>query len=388
MEQVQEDQYIQDILKKIQALDTIAFDRFISEHSKKFSRNENWLFPMMYDYYANMHNNQEIISMLNQLGLFLHSQCQKKVLYEITSIDKSLCIDDSYVEEYVVEVERAQNKKPTSKLINSPWRTIGISMITHEIPSLLANSIILKYKDCEHPYILSDIAGMFIYGQRFIESLGYLYRSIKELVDFPNRYWNSDYGIAGAANTFRLLFLMCPSANIELSKKLFKYLYVYLTKLAYTTDDEVFQQTAYVNRADILFSISSRICIPWYINPELLYISDMYYAHYCNDLSEHLSYYSRCKFNIKSLTFYRNASFWPNDSGGYVDREEEKFDEIVLRKHEQAKFLAYDFFVGFQSHSDYISHKDIEELFKSIQHECRYNYKRISKKVLNFKSNK
>lgn len=49
-----------------------------------------------------------------------------------------------------------------------------------------------------------------MYGQKFEEGLNYLYRSINQLAMFPNRYWNSDYGLAGAANTFRLLLLMCP----------------------------------------------------------------------------------------------------------------------------------------------------------------------------------
>ena len=119
MEEVKEDQYIKDILVKIQGIDSEAFDRFASEHSVCFQkRNGNWLFPMMYDYYANRQNNEEIISLLNQLGLFLHSQCMKKDLYEITTIDKSLCIDDFYVDEYAVEVQRVQNEKPIFMDIN------------------------------------------------------------------------------------------------------------------------------------------------------------------------------------------------------------------------------------------------------------------------------
>ena len=65
-------------------------------------------------------------------------------------------------------------------------------------------------------HIYADIAGMYMYGQKFEEGLNYLYRSINQLAMFPNRYWNSDYGLAGAANTFRLLLLMCPKNHMEL----------------------------------------------------------------------------------------------------------------------------------------------------------------------------
>lgn len=389
MEEVKYDKYIEDILVKIQAIDSEAFDRFASEYSICFrKRNGNWLFPMLYNYYANIQNNKEIISLLNELGLSLHNQCQKKDLYEITTIDKSLCIDDSYVDEYVVEVQSAQNEKPIFKDINSPWRTRGISLPLYEIPTILLNSIVFKYKNHNHPYILADIAGMYIFSQKLIEGLHYLYRSIKEIADFPNRYWNSNYGIAGAANTFRLLYLMCPSSNIELHRKLFKYQYVYLTKLACTTHDELFQHEAYVNRAALVTSSSARYYIPMNINPDLLYISDMYYAHYCNELAEQLSTASGWEYNLKSLTYFQHASFWPNATGGYIDIEDKTYGEIVSQKHEQAKFIAFEYFTGFLSQTDSLSYSDIEELFKLIKNECRYNFKSLRNRVLNYKSYK
>lgn len=80
-----EEQYIKDVLVQIQAIDPEAFDRFASEHSLCFQKgNGNWLFPMMFDYYVNKNKNKEIITLLKQLGVFLHHQCQKKDLYEIT----------------------------------------------------------------------------------------------------------------------------------------------------------------------------------------------------------------------------------------------------------------------------------------------------------------
>lgn len=389
MDEAREDRYIKTILAKIQDIDSGAFDRFASEYSICFQKgNGNWLFPMMYDYYANIQHNKTIVSLLNELGLFLHSQCKKKDLYEIIAIDKSLCIDDSYVDEYVIDVQRAQNEKPIFKDINSPWRTRGISLPLYEIPTILLNSIVFKYKNHNHPYILADIAGMYIFSQKLIEGLHYLYRSIKEIADFPNRYWNSNYGIAGAANTFRLLYLMCPSSNIELHRKLFKYQYVYLTKLACTTHDELFQHEAYVNRAALVTSSSARYYIPMNINPDLLYISDMYYAHYCNELAEQLSTASGWEYNIKSLTYFQHASFWPNATGGYVDIEDKTYGEIVSQKHEQAKFIAFEYFTGFLSQTDSLSYSDIEELFKLIKNECRYNFKSLRNRVLNYKSYK
>ena len=381
------DQKIKELLGKIKDCDPIAFERFSLEHSICFQpKKGNWLFPMMFDFYVNYVHNNEINEYVRELGMSLHLSCQSEPLYEITKIDKSLCIDDSYVEDYVRKVQNAHNKEPKFQDIKSPWRTRGISLPLYEIPTILLNPIIFEYKDKEHPYILADIAGMFIYSQRIDEALGYLYRSVNLLTKFPNRFWNSEYGLAGAANTFRLLLLMSTTEAMNTYCKVYFYDYMFLTKLACTTTDEVFQHEAYVNRASIVMSPIARYVIPSQINPELLYISDTYYAHYCNELAETISYASGWKYNMKSLSYYQHGSIRPNDSGGFVDIEDKTYSQIVSEKHEQAKDIAYSFFSGILSGENALNDDEIEELFRYIQYECRYNYKKLRNRVLNFKS--
>ena len=68
MEKVKEDQYIKNILVKIQVINPEAFERFASEHSICFQKgNGNWLFPMMYDYYVNKWANEEIIKSIRSI---------------------------------------------------------------------------------------------------------------------------------------------------------------------------------------------------------------------------------------------------------------------------------------------------------------------------------
>ena len=386
---MEDNYYIKTLLEKIESADPKSFSQFAHEHPICFQEKKgNWLFPMMFDFYVNKIHNEYIISLLKELGLYLHNKCKNYEMSEITMIDRSLCIDDSCVDNYVLKVQNAQNDKPKFKDLNSPWRTRGISLALYEIPTFVLNSIIFEFKDTEHPYILADIAGMYMYGQKFEEGLNYLYRSINQLAMFPNRYWNSDYGLAGAANTFRLLLLMCPKNHMELYRKIYSYDYLYLTKLACTTNDEIFQQEAYVNRASIAMDSMARYIIPININPDLLYISDMYYAHYCNELATQISISSGWKYNMKSLTYYQHASIKPNDTGGYVDIEEKTYNEIVSAKHEQAKSIALLFYTGICAEDGKLTSRNIESLFKILQYECRYNYKETRKRVLNFKSYK
>lgn len=386
---MEDSHYIKCLLEKIESTDPNAFNRFAEEHPMCFQKGKyNWLFPMLFNFYTDKVYNEVIVSLLKDLGLHLHNECIKHNLYEITMIDKSLCIDDSYVENYIRKIQNAQSDKPVFEELNSPWRTRGISLSLNEIPTLLLNSIILEFRETEHPYILADIAGMYIYGQKIEEGLSFLYRSINQLVAFPNRYWNSEYGLAGAANTFRLLLLMCPKGNLDFYKKIYMYDYLYLTKLACTANDEMFQHEAYVNRASIVLSPMARFVIPMNINPDLLYISDTYYAHYCNNLAEMISTASGWKYNMKSLTYYQHASIRPNNTGGYADIEDRTYGEIVSEKHEQAKTIAFTFFTQICSNGNKLDVHDIESLFKILRHECRYNYKEIRNRVLNFKSYK
>ena len=83
---------------------------------------------MMFDFYVTKINNEYIISLLKELGLYLHNKCKNYEMSEVTMIDRSLCIDDSFVDNYVLKIQNAQNDNPKFKDLNSPWRTRGISL--------------------------------------------------------------------------------------------------------------------------------------------------------------------------------------------------------------------------------------------------------------------
>lgn len=379
--------FVKDILKQIEEEDPQAFSLFSETHPNCFDKSKSdWLFPMLYNYYSIENHNERVISLLQQLGMKVHEKYISNPLNEIISIDKALCIDDSCVDRYVKRVLEAQNKNLSFKELNSPYKTIGISLALFEIPRLLFNSIIFEYKDYDHPYILADIASTFIHGNQLTNSINYLYRSARQIVNFPNKFWNSEYGIVGAANTLRLLQLMCPVEITEIFSKIFKYNFLYLTKLSCTAKDPTFEQGAYINRASIVRNPRVFHSFPLGFNPDLLYISDLYYAHFCNPIAESSSNTSGWNYYMKSLTFYQHGDIRPNGSGGYVEKEDRTYGEIVSQKHLQAIDIALAFFNEIQSGSAALKDDDIDCLFKEIYHECKYNYKEIRNRVLNYKT--
>ena len=191
---------IRNILTQIETEDPSSFERFISGHPLCFQKNkEDWLFPMLYDFYSKDVCNEKIMNILQQLGTHLHEEYISSPLNEIVRINKALCIDDSYIEDYVRRIQDTESEEYKYVNLHSPYKTKGFSLALKQIPRVVLNSIIFDYKEYDHPYILADIAAMFVYGDQITEGIEFLYRSAKQIVSFPNRYWNSNYGIAGAA---------------------------------------------------------------------------------------------------------------------------------------------------------------------------------------------
>ena len=380
--------FIKDILVQIKATDPASFRRFESEHSLCFQKDKGyWLFPMLYNFYSTVICNEKILSLIRALGMQLHQEYISNPLNEIMQIDKSLCIDDSYVEDYIRCFQDKESDKQIFKDINSPYKTKGISLALTPISRMSLNSILFEYRDYEHPYILADEAATFVYGDKIKESVELLYRSILQVISFPNRYWNSEYGIVGAANTFRLLLLMCPDElKRTIYRKLFVYDFLYLTKIACTAKDHFFQIEAYVNRASIIRNPLITSVFPLGFNPDLLYISDLYYAHFCNEIAPQISYSSGWNYFMKSLTFYQHANIRPSWSGGYVDCVEQGYSEIVEGKHIQAITIAHGFYNDINDGKYTLTKDELNQLFNAIHKECNFNYKGIRNRVLNYKT--
>lgn len=385
---MEKNNFIKDILIKIEAEDPLSFERFASEHSLCFQKDKgDWMFPMLFDFYSNIICNDKILSLLKELGMQLHQEYQSNPLNEITRIDKALCIDDSYVEDYIRCFQDKESDKHIFKDINSPYKTKGVSLALTPISRMSLNTILFEFKDYDHPYILADLAASFVYGNKIKESIELLFRSVKQVISFPNRYWNSEYGITGAANTFRLLLLMCPDELKQtIYRKIFVYDFLYLTKNACTAKDPIAQIHSYVNRASIIRNPLIMGVFPLGFNPDLLYISDLYYAHFCNEIAPQLSYLSGWKYYSKSLTFYQHANIRPSSTGGYVDSEEEGYSEIVERKHLQAINVALGFFKEIKAGTYALTKDELNLLFKAIHIECNDNYNKIRNRVLNYKN--
>lgn len=380
---------IKNILLKIQAEDPESFARFSSEHAICFTEaNGDWLFPALYEFYTEDVKNPIVVGLLQELGLLFHQESKNGPIAEITTLDRSLCLDESKVFEYIVKQQKlASGDIKNVEYLKTPYKTKTKVLPFRHISPIDHNWLIIEYGGIAHPYILADIASVLIYSQKIKDSFDYLRRSVSLLTEFPNKFWNSELAIAGATNTFRLIRLMFPSHRLDqiaLFRKIFKYNYLYLTRMACITRDELMEQTAYVNRAELVSHSWAHLFLPLFQNPELLYISDLYHAHHCNETAMFNSEVSGNNYYMQSLTYYQNGSLWPNDTGGYVDIEDKTYGQIVREKEIESIMNAQSFMQEIIKSQDFLTFSDIAAIFSLIENEYKTNFKSFRNRIFNF----
>lgn len=380
---------IKDILLKIKAENPESFARFSSEHAICFTEaNGDWLFPALYEFYTEDVKNSRVVRLLQELGMLFHNENLNKPFADITTLDRSLCLDESKVFEYIVKQQKlASADIKNVENLRTPYKTKTKVLPFRHISPIDHDWLIIEYGGIAHPYILADIAGVLIYSKKIKEAFDYLRRSVSLLTEFPNKFWNSELAIAGATNTFRLIRLMFPSHRLDqiaLFRKIFKYNYLYLTRMACITRDELMEQTAYVNRAELVSHRCAYLFLPLFQNPDLLYISDLYHAHYCNETAMFNSVVSGKNYYMQSLTYYQNGSLWSNDTGGYVDIEDKTYGQIVREKKLVSIMNAQSFMQEIIKSQEFLTSSDIAAIFSLIENEYKTNFKSFRNRVLNF----
>lgn len=379
---------IKDILLKIKAEDPESFARFSSEHAICFTEaNGDWLFPALYEFYTEDVKNSRVVRLLQELGMLFHNENLNEPFADITTLDRSLCLDESKVFEYIVKQQKlASADIKNVENLRTPYKTKTKVLPFRHISPIDHDWLIIEYGGIAHPYILADIAGVLLYSKKIKESFDYLRRSVSLLTGFPNKFWNSELAIAGATNTFRLIRLMFSSHRLDqiaLFRKIFKYNYLYLTRMACITRDELMEQTAYVNRAELVSHRCAYLFLPLFQNPDLLYISDLYHAHYCNETAMFNSVVSGKNYYMQSLTYYQNGSLWSNDTGGYVDIEDKTYGQIVREKKLVSIMNAQSFMQEIIKSQEFLTSSDIAAIFSLIENEYKTNFKSFRNRVLN-----
>ena len=124
---------IKDILLKIKAEDPESFARFSSEHAICFTEaNGDWFFPALYEFYTEDVKNSRVVRLLQELGMLFHNENLNEPFADITTLDRSLCLDESKVFEYIVKQQKlASADIKNVENLRTPYKTTLPSYFTY-----------------------------------------------------------------------------------------------------------------------------------------------------------------------------------------------------------------------------------------------------------------
>ena len=289
-------------------------------------------------------------------------------------ISKHLTIDDSdLISQFLQDKLKCTNKNHKFKNTNRQhYKTITEKIAYREVDY---NSILERYKNCDHPYICSQIAIPYCEAKQYHIGLAFLNKALKHVFSSPNIYWHNPYGVLGCAEAiFELQYLMgvkgmMNSPHLGLYE-LLSCVYLYISRVIHMYDNEVEEVSegqiplSVINKINYL-SIRADLVLDFRkyfmdifglgINPDIQYISDKAIA---NELGKQ---YGIDIITIQAfkdaMKMYRHASMVPNYTGGYLEIEDATFGELIKRGQYRSIELAKQLF-NYYRNGDYRLNKE------------------------------
>lgn len=375
---------IKNILQEIFDLEGSAMNLFFSQNPECFDKSKpDWLYPRLVAFFQSRQHNDKIDELLNKMSKELSGSINENIFSELTIVDKSKSIDDSFVESFILNLTKNESQDYKFQQLKSPYKTKGYSLALKSVDKWVLQNLTMEYGKTEHPYILAELTNCYMLSSSFLESFQYLYRAAKQLTIYPHKYWNSEYGMIGAVNVYRHLFVLVT--EVEMRLKLFKLYYLHLTRLINITKDKLILSNSYSNRASMCRNSLSVCALPFIgINPDLLYISDLWYAHFSGQ--PEVPAVMTMDYYKMSLTMYHNASIYVNDTGGHKENEDRTYGQIVVAKNIQSIEIATEYLKQFKESVCSFNRKELNNIFQSIEKECRYDFVKFKNRVLKFKN--
>lgn len=375
---------VKKILQEIFDLEGYAMNLFLEQNPECFeNKNQEWLYPRLLSFFNKRPHNSKVDELLQDLSYDLSSSIHKDIYKELRLIDLSQSADEAYVEAFILKLTNNESNNYKFQKLKSPYKTKEYSIALKSINSHVLQNLTMEFGKTEHPYILAELANNYMYSNSFINAIPLLYCAAKQITTYPHKYWNSEYGMIGAVNVYRHLLNLTRDTEVRLN--VFKLYYLHLTRLINITKDKLILTYSYSNRAFLCQDIQCAYAFSPGVNPDLFYISDLWYAHFCGQ--PEVPFKITKDFYMKSLTMYQNASLYVNDSGGYKEIEERSYNQIVREKNMQSTEIAIEYLKQFKCSACCISRKDLNYVFQNVEHECHHDFFNLRNRVLNFKTN-
>lgn len=358
--------------------------------------------------------NGELTEDLDLMLKILDEKCSQYVEESSGSLhflNKHLQVDDSAVlSEFVSDLKGLKRGEVFFKKADlQRYRTIREEIAYFPIDF---SPIVDKYMDETHPYITSKFATAYLEAKNYDIGLVFLQKSLNHVFARTNIYWHNPLALYGCVDALHRVQYIMGRRALPLLNTIFpggyydilRLLFLYLSRAIHMCDSEnykpdgdnipkpIIEKINYLLiRADLVKFYSQEFVGIFGIgvNPDIQFISDKISA-----------YYLGCQWGLGSIvmdsykeamTLYRNGSFTPNYSGGYVEIEDATIDQLVVRGQLRADNLAKNLYELYQQGSFCLPLDSVADLIafikESVLSKFEVSYESfIEKRKASFKS--
>lgn len=319
-------------------------------------------------------NNRIILDEENMIFKHLYEQSENAVYensnFKIATINKIKIPNEHYLKQFNDDFKAISADEPFFEEINKgKYKTKSEYIVCFGVDGKGLGRLIEKYKDYNHPYIYNRISESPIHAKNYSLGIPILKKALKYSLRYPNYFWNSLQTIdACASSIYQLQFLLGREGIRELNEeiksfeiKLFKLIFLYLSRVIYMERNNIFSIDAYSNRGRIVrdYNFQYMAIFGSGVNPDIQYISDKYLAYttanYNNLVGQPFTQYM-----WDSMKMYRHGSHIPNNSGGYQDIEDNTWMELVQKGHFRSLNLAERILNEFENYQLNFTNNEID----------------------------
>ena len=311
--------------------------------------------------------------------------------HKISLVNNVKIPNEDFLKEFIKDFQAIKTDDLLFEQVNKgKYKTVKEYISLHGVDGKGIIDLYEKYKDFNHPYIYDLISEPLIQAKNFSSGIPVLKKSLKYALRHPNYFWDSLRGVdACASSLYRLQFLLGYEGFREIEKsiknfeiKLLKLIFLYLSRVIYMRNDNLLSIDAYSNRARIVRDYKYQFMGIFGLGviPDIQYISDKYLA-YTTATRNNLVGKPFIQLMWDSMKMYRHGSHIPNNKGGYQEKEDATWMQLVQRGNLRSINLAESILSEFENYELNFTNSEIDYICNYTIQKNKDDFENYAKKI-------
>lgn len=288
---------------------------------------------------------------------------------KLFNINNNFKVNDLYLNDFNQDYGRILTGESEFKEINiGKYKTKKEFLRLREVDDNGLFELYEKYIHYNHPYIFYMISEPMVQAGNYANGINVLRGALKHSFRSPNYYWENIEAVDACATAlYQIQYLLGYIGIRKLNEKienfenkLFKLIFLYLSRVIYMEKDSPLSIDAYSNRARLVRD-NKYSFLPIFglgVNSDIQYMADKYLAYLVACKNNCGAVYQQCFWD--SMKMYRHGHHIPNHTGGIQEIEDAKFTELVKKGEFRSISLANDLLAEFENQELNLSNSEID----------------------------